>query len=210
MAGTTWKNTHKGSHVMHAVAVNCPNCGAPASINGRECVYCHFPILVTSFIGVGGMDVVALNKHIAVYRSALKTAHADGRLNLALAFCYLQLKMYDKALPAFEKAIEDDFGNSEAFFYTAVCLLGGKKAFLAKREVINKIEEYINAARAIENRGIYAYFHAYVKYDYFERKCLITEPDYTALLDEARRLGVTEHDIGVLYGLLNTDRPHEL
>lgn len=118
--------------------------------------------------------------------------------------------MYDKALSAFEKAIENNFDDSELYFYAAVCLLKGKKAFLAKRETINKVEEYINAARAIENRGIYAYFHAYVKYDYFERKCLITEPDYTALLDEAKQLGVPEHDIGVLYGLLNTDRPSEL
>ena len=195
---------------MQAVAVNCPHCGAPASIDDRECAYCHSPILVTSFAGVGGMDVASLNKHIAVYRSALSTAPADSRLNLAMAFCYLQLKMYDKALSAFEKAMEENFSNSEAFFYAAVCLLNGKKAFLAKREVINKVEEYINVAQAIENRGIYAYFHAYVKYDYFKRKCLVTEPDYNVLLAEARRLGVTEHDIGVLYGLLNTDRPHEL
>lgn len=56
--------------------------------------------------------------------------------------CYLMLKLYDKALPAFEKAMEDNFDNSETFFYAAVCLLKGRKAFLLTRPEIDKIEEY--------------------------------------------------------------------
>ena len=71
----------------------------------------------------------------------------------------------------FDKALENNFDNSEAFFYAAICRLGGKKAFIIKdRSIINKIEEYIQAALMIEELGIYYYFWAYIKYDYYKRK----------------------------------------
>ena len=69
---------------------------------------------------------------------------------------------FSSALESFSRAIDGGVMNSEVFFWAGVCCLGGKKAFLAKREVIDKAEEYINAARVLEYRGIYAYFVAYV------------------------------------------------
>ena len=55
--------------------------------------------------------------------------------------------------------------NSVNYFYAAICMLGGKKAFLMKRQEIEKIEKYINMALAIEPKGIYYYFLAYIKHD---------------------------------------------
>lgn len=52
--------------------------------------------------------------------------------------CYLKLKLFDKALSAYEKAIEDNFDNSEIYFYAAICLLKGQKAFLVQRPTIYK------------------------------------------------------------------------
>ena len=49
-------------------------------------------------------------------------------------------------------------------------LLEGKKAFLTTRTVINQIETYINDAISIEDKGVYYYFWAYIKYDYYKRK----------------------------------------
>jgi tetratricopeptide (TPR) repeat protein len=118
--------------------------------------------------------------------------------------------MYDKALSAFEKAIEDNFDNSEIFFYAAVCLLNGKKAFLAPRDAINKTEEYINAALMIEPRGIYHYLMAYIKYDFFERKYLNTTPNYHEALEAANDAGVSEYDIEQLYLILGVTRPEVL
>ena len=62
----------------------------------------------------------------------------------------------------------------------------------------------------IEPKGIYAYFHAYIKYDYFVRKSLKTVPNYRELLAEAQGLGVTDYDVKVLFDLLNVARPAEL
>jgi tetratricopeptide (TPR) repeat protein len=124
--------------------------------------------------------------------------------------CYLKLKLFDKALSAFENAIEDNFDNSETFFYTAVSLLGGKKAFLASRSTIDKVEEYINAALLIEPRAIYYYFQAYIKYDYFSRKSFNTSPSYQDALASAENAGVSSFDIDQLYDVLAVQRPETL
>lgn len=195
---------------MQVLAMNCPHCGAPVSIDTRECAYCNSPILITSFSTVGEINSAEMNKYILSYQNVLADTPNDNVINLSVAFCYLRLKMYEQALFYFERAIQDNFANSEAFFYAAVCLLGCKKAFLIQRNIIDKIETYIKAARSIENRGIYAYFHAYIKYDYFERKFLITQPKYDELLNEAYMLGVSDYDIKSLYALLNVERPEAL
>ena len=122
--------------------------------------------------------------------------------------CYLKLGMYDKAAEAFDKALESNFDNSEAFFYAAICQLGGKKANVIKdRSVINKIEEYIKAALMIEELGIYYYFWAYIKYDYYKRKFLNTTPTWQELMDKAQQTGLSPTDVEQLYAILKVDRP---
>ena len=110
-------------------------------------------------------------------------------------------------MPAFEKAMEDNFDNSETFFYAAVCLLKGKKAFLAQRTDIDKAVEYINAALMIEPRGIYYYFLAYIKYDYFERKYLNTSPNYRECVNLSYEIGTSEFDKDMLFGVLGVTKP---
>ena len=123
-------------------------------------------------------------------------------LNNSVAMCYLKLKLYDKATEAFERAMEDNFDNSETFFYAAICRLRGKKAFLAQRADIDKIEEYINAALMIEPKGIYYYFLAYIKYDFFERKYLNTSPNYQECVRMAYDLGTSDYDKKMLFNIL--------
>ena len=113
------------------------------------------------------MTMPQVNKYAGEYKKALKDEPDDIELNSSIAMCYLKLKLYDKALVAFEKAMEDNFDNSETFFYAAVCLLKGKKPFTYSRKIIDQVLEYINAALMIEERGLYYYFIAYIKYDYF-------------------------------------------
>ena len=153
------------------------------------------------------MSPLDTNKYANAYRKALSENPNDKSLNISIAMCYLKLNLYDKALPAFEKAIEDNFDNSEAFFYAAVCLLKGKKAFLQSRPVVDKIIEYIDAAIMIEPKGIYYYFLAYIKYDYFARKSYITSPNYEETLIMARQAGFTELDTAQLFDILHIEKP---
>lgn len=194
--------------MVKVLCPKCPNCGAPVSTDSERCEYCAAPVIITSFSSA--LELPDLSKYTQAYKSALSSAPADSALNAAMGFCYMRLKMYSNALESFSRAIDGGVMNSEVFFWAGVCCLGGKKAFLAKIEVIDKAEEYINAARVLEDRGIYAYFVAYIRYDYFKRKSLIARPDYRELLSEAKRLGVSEGDIRVLYGVLGVERPGEL
>jgi len=188
----------------------CSGCGEPADIGQTKCIYCKKPILISTFNSVYTMPTPMINQYAAAQREGLQNDPDNKDLNNSLAMCYLKLRLYDKALGAFEKAMEDNFDNSETFFYAAICLLGGKKAFLTLRPEIDKIEEYINAALAIEPRGIYYYFLAYIKYDYFERKYFNTTPTYKEALKMANDAGLSSYDVEQLYGILDVSRPETL
>jgi tetratricopeptide (TPR) repeat protein len=131
-------------------------------------------------------------------------------LNNNLAMCYLKLKLYDKALASFERAMKDNFDEPDTFFYAAICILGGKKAFLAQRKEIDKIEEYINAALMIKPKGIFYYLLAYIKYDYFSRKFFNTSPTYQDAMENAKNAGISPLDIDQLYRILEVARPEIL
>ena len=189
------------------VELNCPGCGARVSTGQAECEWCHKPVVISTFNSVYSMPMPEVNKYAGAYRKALIENPESLELNNSVAMCYLKLKLYDKALPAFEKAMEDNFDNSETFFYAAICLLRGKKAFLASRPDIDKIEEYLNAALMIEPKGIYYYFWAYIKQDYFSRKSYKTTPTYQELLATAQQTGLSNYDVDQLYAILGVQRP---
>ncbi len=192
------------------ISLKCPGCGAPVSTDQSTCKYCKGPITITSFSSVCSMPMPEVNKYARSYQQTLAEHPDDTTIHTSIAMCYLKLKLYDKALASFEKALEDNFDNSETFFYAAVCLLKGKKAFLATRAVIDQAIEYIQAAQMIEPRGIYSYFLAYIRYDYFKRKHLTVHPNWEETLAEAQMYGVSEADIDQLYGVLCVERPKDL
>ena len=153
------------------------------------------------------MSPLEINKQANAYRKAMVNNPDNQTLNMSIAFCYLKLKLYDKAIPCFEKAIEDNFDNSETYFYAAIALLKGKKAFLTPRPIIDKIEEYIQAAIMIEPKGIYHYFWAYIRYDHHFRKSYRMSPNYQELLMQAKQIGLSQTDVTELYSILGVERP---
>ncbi len=195
---------------VEIVNIKCPSCGMPVSTGNNKCEWCGRPVVITTFNSVASMPIPEINKYANSYRKALVENSDNQALNASIAMCYLKLKLYDKAIPAFEKALEENFDNSELFFYAAICLLKGKKAFLQQRNEINKIEEFIDAALMIEPRGIYYYFKAYIRYDYYKRKCFNVDPDFNELLDSAFAAGVSDTDIEQLFSILNVERPQVL
>ena len=190
--------------------IKCRNCGASADIGQTRCEFCDSFVVISTFRSVYSMPAPILNKYAAEYRNALGIEPNAGDLNRSIAMCYLKLKLYDKASAAFEKAIENNFDNPESFFYAAIALLGGKKAFLAGRRIIDKALEYISAAIAIEPCGIYYYFLAYIKYDFFERKYLNTTPTYREALQNAKDAGLSPADVCQLHEILGVTQPEVL
>lgn len=191
----------------NVVDLRCPNCNSPVRTDQTECEWCHQPVIISTFTSVNDMPLPMVNKYANAYRAALSQNPDNMELNKSVAMCYLKLRLYDKALLAFEKAIEDNFDDSEVYFYAAISLLRGKKAFLAQRTDINRAIEYIDAANMIEPKGIYYYFLAYIKYDFFERKYLNTSPNYKDCILMANSYGVSENDVSNLFGILNVEKP---
>lgn len=185
----------------------CHGCGAPVGVSTGICKYCGGEISIATFNSVRDMSIQAVNNYKHNYEKDLSGNPGDMGANKAIAYCYLKLGMRDEALHYFEKAVTDNFDDSEVYFYAAICLLKGKKAYQALRPQINKIEEYLKAATMIEPKGIYYYFWAYIKYDYYKRKFLNTTPDYAAMLKTAASAGVSVYDKAQLFEILGVEKP---
>lgn len=189
------------------VELECPGCGVPITTSTRQCPQCFREIVISTFNSVNSMSPLDINKQANAYRKAMVNHPDDKTLNTSIAFCYLKLKLYDKASPCFEKAIEDNFDNSEVYFYAAIALLKGKKAYLTPRPVIDQIEEYLQAAIMIEPKGIYYYFWSYIRYDHHYRKSYMMSPNYRDLLGQAQQAGLSQTDVEELYSILEVQRP---
>lgn len=196
---------------MAAAVVNlmCPGCGNPVDTSQEFCKYCGRKVLVSSFGAVSGMSPLELNKSVRSYQRAADMSDSP-EVNKALGLCYTKLKLFDKAAPAFERASEDNYEDSEVYFYHAVCLLGGKKPFLHMRPQINKMMELLQAAIMIEPRGIYYFFLSYIKHDYFARKFFSINPDWRGELATARQLGLANMDVAMFFEMTGLTCPAEL
>jgi len=191
------------------IDLNCPGCGGGVSTGQKQCNYCGRPIVITSFSDMQSFSLLDLNKYLSQNSTALANNSDNDALNMSQAMCKLKLKLYDDAFPLF-KIAQNSFTNSEPFFYAAVSLLKGKKAFLAPRSDIDKILENLNAAIMIEPRGIYHYFLAYIKHDYFERKYLNTTPNWQEALQTAIQTGLSQADVALLFEVLQVAAPEGL
>lgn len=189
------------------VELKCPGCGARVQISQKECEYCHAPVVVSSMSDIFNMSAANISKYQKSYENDLQENPDNAELNNSLALCYLKMGFYDRALEKFDAAIEQNLNNSETYLYAAVCILAGRKPFLTPRADIDKIEQYINAALMIEEKGLYRYFQAYIKYDYFKRKFFKTSPTWEECLVRAKTDGISPYDINQLFSVLKQEKP---
>lgn len=183
------------------IALNCPHCGASVSIEWEKCKYCDSPIMITSFDSIYSLTADEIQKYIKQYQKIDKNNSARSP-SFAIGMCYLSLEMYEKALEKFEDVILNDFDNADAYFYASICCLEGKNPFLVNRKKINSAEKYLNAAITVERRSVFLYFYAYIKYNFYERKSLYTNPTHIDLLKEATSMGISESDKRLLKFIL--------
>ena len=121
------------------IEIKCPGCGAQVTTGQSICDWCSNPIVISSFSSVSSMNPLQLNKYASSYKKELQENPDNRELNTSIGLCYLKLKMYDDAYRAFCKAVEDNFDNSETYFYAAASALKGRKAFLLSRPEIDRI-----------------------------------------------------------------------
>lgn len=193
-----------------AINIKCPHCGAAVDTRMEICEFCDKPVIIKTINSVSTIPMAELNKYAMAYKRELSTNPNNPELNHSVAMCYMKLKQYKQAVHYFEMAMKDNFDDASNYFYAAICLLEGKKAFLAMRPVIEQIETYIQNAIEVEPQGIHYYLWAYIKYDYFKRKSFRTSPNYQECLAVANQLGISAYDKETMFELLGVQRPIEL
>ena len=192
------------------VDLKCSGCAAPLDPSMTFCPYCKKSVVVTSFNDIYAHDLPTLNQFSRALSKDLQdgaTPELSGDIKFSLGACYLKLKLYDKAHQRFMEAIEEDFNNPEAPFYAAVSLLNGRKAYFAPLANIKRAMELVEAARIIEERGVFHLFLAYIKYDFYARKCLRISPDWKGELSVAIQENLTSTDVNILFDILGVECP---
>lgn len=196
--------------INRVLNLRCAGCGAPVSTEQKHCAYCGREIIISSYGTIESLTPLELNKSLTAYRQALTENGDNSNLNFSLAMCYLRLKLYDNAISFFDKAINFDPFIADYYFYRACATLKGKTPFLLPRKEIDLTEQYILSAITTEQKPIYYYLYAYVRYEYFFRKCFNVRPKYNELFQESLNLGLSEKDINTFYAIIGQKRPEKL
>lgn len=87
---------------QQVLSLTCPGCRAPIEVGMNVCQYGH-PVTISTFNSVQSMPDPMIRKHRKAYENKLREDPTDVQSLESIAFCYLKLKLYDKALAVFEK-----------------------------------------------------------------------------------------------------------
>ena len=185
--------------------LKCPGCGARIAIGMKKCMYCHNPVVVSTFNDVLNTSMPALNKHISSYTEYVNNYGDDNSVNKALGICYLKMGLYEKANAALSAAIDDNMTDSEIYFYLAASKLGGKRPYVNRKADNDEALQYLEIACNIEPRGIYYYFAAYIVHDYYKRKFLKYRTSYDEFMELANEYDFSEYDVNLLQQMLRQD-----
>lgn len=179
---------------VETIELKCPYCGAPVSLETKVCAYCSSPVMIRT---VNSVFSSSDNKN-------------NSCSNVSSVINFIKAGLYDKAIAFCESAIQENFNNSDAYFYAAIASLKGKRPFLASASSIKKAEEYLQVATAIESKGIYSYLWAYIRFDHHFKKFYKASPDYKELHSNATKAGLSQADVDELFNILDVERPSEL
>jgi nucleoside phosphorylase len=184
--------------------ITCPKCGTNLLNLEGVCDICHTSYYVTSINDIlksctGIMDV---QKYIKFYNSIIRTGYEESDVHIAIGLCYLYLHNYENAFTYFESAIKLLPDNGDAYFYSTIALLEGKRPFFVSRSLILKASDYLENAMRLSKRGIYYYLKSLIFADYYEKKHLNCSPSSVDLHKESLSIGVTEEEMAEVKMLL--------
>ncbi|ALG86407.1 zinc ribbon domain-containing protein [Gordonia phthalatica] len=181
----------------------CPGCGAPAELSANECEYCGRPVLITQFSSVRDWSGPDVSKYVKAYEGFLKEG-MDPDVKLALAICLLKLGQHARALVQVSDAISYNVDNPEAYFYSAIARLGGKRPALGSMDVLRESLNDLESAKMLESRGAFYYLSGLIRADFFERKRIRQLPTSGEEFDVASSFGVSQEDIQFIHDLTKT------
>lgn len=200
------------SMLVSVVNLKCSNCGEPLSESITRCPSCDQPVVIkkiSSLLGLTQSELYARSR--LMDSEGVKnqgTLYADT--NYTAGCCLLRLKMYDQAILRFGKVIEISPCNADVFFSMAIADLKGLRPFLAPLVNVRKALENLARATMIEDRAVFHYFLAYIKFDFYARRFLRIDPNWQYEFRNALTLGLTTEEANELFDVLEKECPEEL
>lgn len=199
--------------LVSVVNLKCSNCGESLTESMAKCPSCDQAVVIKKVSSLLGLPSAELHS-----RSRLMDREIMGGQNgnlvsdadFTAGCCFLRLKMFDQAIVRLGRAVDSDPCNVNALFCMAIAALKGKKAFLVPLADIRKVQEYLDAAMLVDERGIFRYFLAYIKQDFYARRFLKVEPSWHDEMQIALSLGVGQEERDELFNLLGVSCPVEL
>lgn len=197
--------------MVQVLNLKCSNCGDALTERQTVCESCMQPVVIKHMSSLAGLTPQELNKRGRLMgQEAQKGGEFSSDANFTAGCCFLRLRLFDQALPRFERAFNEDMDNAEAYFYAAVSLLKGRRPFLTPLSELRKAQEYISAAIMIDDRPLFHYFLAYIKFDFYSKKFLRIDPDWKFELHTALSTGIKQDDQHELFGLIGQLCPEEI
>lgn len=168
--------------------LTCGSCGASLPPKSMKCDYCDN-------INVVNRTTTPFKLNATLSKQYLNSGQlSNDKLNSALL--HLNLKNYEIAKKLLEQEIENNPTNADAYFYSAICFINGKRIKSLAFSDIKKISQYIDSAIQINEVAKFYFLSALINYDFYEGNGLILpEPNYYILLEKLKELKLEDDDL---------------
>jgi tetratricopeptide (TPR) repeat protein len=156
------------------------------------------------------MSSAQISELLESLRTALTRSPSSPELHHRLGRLYLQRRLYGEAQEHFRCEAQLVPESSEAHYYYALTLIGGRRPKNLSKEEVQEIEQHLTLATRLDpRRAKYLYLLAVVKYDYyFARSLPMREPSYDQLLRQAERAAFESREMEILLEVVNIKDSH--
>jgi len=194
--------------------LECPNCAATDIRPGQSfCHWCRSALIISDFSSIYSMNLGAYQEYANKLKDSENNYMSNGMqgdYESSLGMVYLKLGNTALAVSSFQKAAESGIQNPETYFYMGIAMLDRKRPFLNNKNTVTGAMNYIETALNMEKKGIYYFTAAFLEYDFYVMKHLRPPKSINEYLGNARKFGVTQNDLKMVFDMMNCTVPNEL
>ena len=175
---------------------SCTSCGASLSPKAMRCDFCDNLNIITKESSPLKLNPLLSKQYLG------SDELSKDLFNSALL--HINLKNYEIAKKLLEKEIENNPMNADAYYYSAISIINGKRIKSLGYSDIKMIVQILNSAMQLGDNAKYYLLSAIINYDFFEGNGMIVpEPNYFTLLENTLELKLENDDVEFLQSNIN-------